>query len=82
MQSGFSNIDARLLQLIQAVNNSSSSGGGTSAIVGALKDLQNDIVDFRADRKNLPSEIYREKNYFPSLILDCGLYPRFFPRSD
>lgn len=49
VQSGFSNIDARLLQLIQAVNNSSNSGGGTSAIVSALKDLQNDIVDFRTD---------------------------------
>lgn len=49
MQSDMQNIDARLLQLIQAVNNSSNSGGGTSAIVNALKDLQNDIVDFRTD---------------------------------
>ena len=49
VQSNFNNIDARLLELIQAVNNSSSSGGGTTAIVDALKNLQNDIVDFRTD---------------------------------
>ena len=36
IQQGFSNVDSRLLAILNAINQSSSSGGGTAAIVGAV----------------------------------------------
>lgn len=36
IQQGFSNVDSRLLAILNAINSSSSSGGGTAAIVGAV----------------------------------------------
>lgn len=57
MQQGFTNIDTRLLAILNAINQSSSSGGGTAAIVGAVNGATAAVNQVLAQQKVSSADI-------------------------
>lgn len=57
IQQGFSNVDSRLLAILNAINQSSSSGGGTAAIVGAVNGATAAVNQVLAQQKVSSSDV-------------------------
>lgn len=57
IQQGFSNVDSRLLAILNAINQSSSSGGGTAAIVGAVNGATAVVNQVLAQQKVSSADI-------------------------
>lgn len=68
IQQGFSSVDSRLLAILDAINQSGSSGGGTAAIVGAVNGVTGAVNQVLAQQKVSSADIVGAVNSQTSSI--------------
>lgn len=68
LQDGFSQVNEQLLAILNAINQSSSSGGGTAAIVGAVNGVTGAVNQVLAQQKVSSADIVGAVNSQTSAI--------------